>query len=183
MNLFRITSAVFCASVIAAAPAMAQKKPLSPPATATATISGDAISIAYSQPYIRDPKTGTPRKIWGGLVPYGKVWRTGANEATVLSTDKDLVFGSTTIPAGKYSLWTIPQEDGSAVLVFNKQTGEWGTKHDESQDFARVPLARESLGNTVDPFTIEITSSGGANGMLKLSWEKTAYAAEFRVKS
>jgi hypothetical protein len=114
-------------------------------------------------------------------VPFGQVWRTGANEATVLTTDKPLAFGATTIPAGSFSLWTLPAADGTAKLIFNKQTGQWGTKHDASQDFAQVDLKKGQLEKQVDQFTmaIEKTSSGG--GVIKLIWENTDYSAVFSV--
>ena len=79
------------------------------------------------------------RKIFGGLVPYGQVWRTGANSATSLKTDVDLTIGGAPVPAGSYTLYTIPTETGWKLII-NKQTGQWGTDYDEKQDLARVDM-------------------------------------------
>ncbi|MDB4911587.1 MAG: hypothetical protein JWO39_2410, partial [Gemmatimonadetes bacterium] len=74
------------------------------------------------------------RTILGAVVPYGNVWRTGANEATVLIFDKDMTIGGTPVPAGAYSLWTIPKADGTVQLIINRQHGQWGTDYDSAQD-------------------------------------------------
>src|SRR5437016_4741708 len=105
----------------------------SPPATAEITLKNKKITINYSRPSMKG------RKIVGGLVPYGQVWRTGANEATTLTTESDLNIGGTNVPAGKYTLYTLPSE-GTWKLIINKQTGQWGTVYDESKDLARVDL-------------------------------------------
>lgn len=163
--------------------AFGQEKPrVSPTQTAKATIDGAEISITYGAPYTKDPKTGQPRKIWGGLVPYGKVWRTGANEATTLKTSKDLQFGSLTLPAGTYTLFTQPEESGGKLII-NKQTGQWGTKYDASQDFGRVDLTKRDISPPVDQFSITIEQSPGGGGVIHLRWEKTEFSAPFTVKS
>ncbi|MDQ6938999.1 MAG: DUF2911 domain-containing protein [Verrucomicrobiota bacterium] len=163
-------------------PLFAQDKPrVSPADTVSATINGNEISIAYSRPYTKDPKSGEMRKIWGGLVPYGKVWRMGANEATILKTSKALEIGGKELPAGSYSLYLWPEENG-AKLIINKQTGQWGTKYDEAQDFARVDLKKEAADKQVDQFTIAIDKNGNDGGVLKMMWEKTQYSLPFKVK-
>jgi len=97
------------------------KRP-SPPATASAKIAGAAIAIDYSSPSVKG------RKIWGDLVPYGKVWRAGANEATIFQTDKDIKVEGKSLPAGKYSLFASPGEKEWS-FIFNSETGQWGIKH------------------------------------------------------
>src|SRR5688500_17670109 len=114
------------------------KKPLSPPAKANATLNSKKIKIDYSAPSKRG------RVIMGELVPYGKVWRTGANAATTLTTEGDLMIGTVHVPAGTYTLFTIPGEK-EWTLIINKQTGQWGTNHDESKDLGRTKLAVKSL--------------------------------------
>jgi hypothetical protein len=168
---------------LAAGPLIAQEKPrVSPHATVNATIDGNDMSIVYGRPYTKDPKTGEPRKIWGGLVPYGKVWRLGANEATLLTTDKPIIFGDgAPVMPGTYSLFMLPDENG-AKLIVNKETGQWGTKYDESQDLARVDLKKDSLGKPVDQFTIAIDKNEKGGGVLKMMWEQTQYSVPFRVK-
>src|ERR1700690_361425 len=156
MNKFK--SALIIATIIATAlPLLAQPKPrVSPQETITADIDGNSLKIVYSRPYTKDPKSGEIRKIWGKLVPYGKVWRTGANEATLFTTAQPIVLGGTEIPAGTYSLYTLPAEDGTAKLIINKQTGQWGTQYDEKQDLARIDLKKGTLEKPVDQFTMAI---------------------------
>src|ERR1700721_2201314 len=140
-------------------PAMAQQKRLSPHETVSAVIDGSRVTIVYGRPYTKNPRTGEVRKIWGSLVPYGAVWRTGADEATLLITQKPLAFGTTTIPAGAYTLWTLPNQDGTAKLIGNKQIGQWGVgpnSYDESQDLARIDLNQESLPAPVNQFTMAV---------------------------
>ncbi len=163
--------------------AVAQQKPrVSPTETAKASIGGADVSITYGAPYTKDPKTGQPRKIWGGLVPYGQVWRTGANEATTLTTSKELQFGSLTVPAGTYTLFTKPEESGGKLIV-NKQTGQWGTKYDAAQDLGQADLTKKDLSAPVDQFTIKIEQGSGGGGVIHFQWEKAEYTAAFTVKS
>ena len=147
------------------------------------------MTIVYGRPYTKDPKTGEPRKIWGTLVPFGKVWRTGADEATLFITQQDLQMGDTTIPAGAYTLWTLPNEDGTAKLIINKQIGQWGqdykdmTKvYDEKNDLARVDLKKEAMEKPNDQFTMSLGKNPSGGGLLKLMWDDTQYSVAFTVK-
>ena len=151
------------------------KKPrVSPHETVNASVGDAKITIVYGRPYTKDPKSGEKRKIWGGLVPYGKVWRLGADEATILTTDKDISIGGTPIKAGSYSLYLLPSESG-AKLIVNKQTGQWGTKYDEKQDLVRIDMKKQAADKPADQFTIAID-----NGVLKLMWEDTQYSAQIK---
>src|SRR5256885_1229582 len=106
------------ARIASALRAIAADKPrVSPHETITGDIDGATVTIVYGRPYTKDPKTGAPRKIWGELVPFGKVWRTGADEATLLTTTQPLDIGGTSVPAGTYSLYTQPEANGSAKLI------------------------------------------------------------------
>src|SRR5204863_9922902 len=160
------------------APLLAQeKKPrVSPHETVNATIGDAKITIVYGRPYTKDPKSGEKRKIWGGLVPYGKVWRIGADEATLFTTDKEVSIGGTSIAAGTYSLYLWPEE-GGAKLIVNKQTGQWGTKYDQSQDLVRIDMKKEAADKAVDQFTVAIDK-----GLLKLMWEEAQYSAPIAAK-
>ena len=149
--------------------------PGSPHETVKATVGGANISIEYGRPYIRG------RKIMGGLVPYGRVWRTGADAATTLTTSKPLVIGGTTVPAGKITLYTLPAED-QWKLILNKQTGQWGTEYDQAQDLGRVDLTKKTLTAPVDQLTIAIEPGAGNAGTLKISWESTELSIPFTVK-
>ena len=128
---------VVAAALVTSTPAMAQaakkkqRQRISPHETITATIDGDEMKLVYGRPYTTKPGTTEARKIWGGLVPYGKVWRTGADEATLLTTAQPIEIGGYSLAAGTYSLFTVPDEDGTAKLVINKKTGQWGIPYNE----------------------------------------------------
>lgn len=114
---------------------LAQEPRPSPPATADVTLAGKTITIKYSRPSMRG------RKIMGDLVPYGQVWRTGANEATTLITPVALRIGSADVPAGEYTLWTLPSE-GTWKLIINKETGQWGTNYNADKDLVRIDMQK-----------------------------------------
>src|SRR5215470_16637831 len=141
------------------------KRP-SPPGTAEVTLKGKKITIDYSRPSLKGRKVGQE------LAPYGKVWRTGANEATTLTTEVDLNIGGTKVPAGKYTLYTLPSE-GTWKLIINKQTGQWGTKYDESQDLTRIDMQKTALPQPVEQFTISFDKKSENTANLNLDWENT----------
>src|SRR3954468_7946678 len=170
-----VMTAAFAASLtvgLAAQPAP-EKRP-SPPGTVKATLNGATITIDYSRPSVRG------RKIMGALVPYGQVWRTGANEATTLTTDKAIDIGGLAVPAGKYTLYTLPGESEWKLIV-NKQSGQWGTDYDEKQDLGRVTLKKAAAAAPVEQFTISIDNAA-TGGTLKLAWENTELTAPITVK-
>jgi Protein of unknown function (DUF2911) len=180
MNRSLASIITVCLTAVAAT---AQDKPrVSPTQTVKAQIDGADVSITYGAPFTKDPKTGEPRKIWGGLVPYGQVWRTGANEATTLTTTKDLEIGGTTVPAGSYTLFTLPEEKGATKLIINKQTGQWGTKYDQSQDLARVDLTKKTSAKQVDQFAMAITSESKGSHNLSMRWETTEFSVPIKAK-
>jgi len=164
---------VLVAGVMLMARVQAQP-PGSPHETAKATVGGATISVEYGRPYMRG------RKIMGSLVPYGQVWRTGADAATTLTTSKALAIGGATVPAGKVTLYTLPAEAGWKLII-NKQTGQWGTEYDQAQDLARVDLTKKALSAPVDQLTIAIEPAGDG-GVLKISWESTELSVPFTVK-
>jgi hypothetical protein len=175
----KIKSALIITALLGTLPLMAQQRQrLSPHDTISAVSGGNRVTIVYGRPYTKDPNTGEARKIWGGLVPFGKVWRTGADEATLLITQKPIVIGGTNVPAGAYTLFTLPAEDGSAKLIINKQIGQWGLQYDPGQDLARVDLTKETLDKPVDQFTMAVTR----NGELKMMWENTGYSVSFTTQ-
>ncbi len=143
------------------------KKPLpSPPADTSQTVDGKTVSIHYNAPSMRG------RKIFGGLVPYDHWWRTGANPATTLKTEANLKIGTATVPAGTYTLYTLPST-GTWKLIINKQTGQWGTKYDESQDLARVDMKKETLSSPQEVMSITIEPFQGKQSSLHVRWETT----------
>lgn len=150
-----------------AAPAAAQQQPpLSPRDTARMEVQGARVFVDYGRPSMRG------RAIMGGLVPWGKVWRTGANEATHLSTDADLQLGGVHLPKGTYTLFTLPSPDGW-LLIVNRQTGQWGTRYDPAQDVARIPMRSTRLEEPVETFTILLEPGKAGSGELALLWENT----------
>ena len=178
----RIPLALLTFLSLGAALIAADEKPrVSPHETVKAEIGGSEVTVVYGRPYSKDPRTGEKRKIWGGLVPYGQVWRFGADEATILTTKEAIDLGGKTIPAGSYSLFLLPQESG-AKLIVNKQTGQWGTKYDEKQDLARIDLKKETADKAADQFTIALEKTEAGGGILKLTWEETEFWVPFTVK-
>ena len=139
---------------------------LSPRDTVRATIGTANVLIDYGRPSMRG------RTVWGGtLVPWNEVWRTGANSATQLETSADLVIGGTTLPAGRYTLWTLPSATGSQLII-NRETGQWGTEYKAAEDVVRLPLTTSALASPVEQFTISIEPSGSA-GVLRMRWDRT----------
>ncbi len=135
---------------------------------------GATFHVVYSQPAKRG------REIWGGLVPYDTIWRTGANAATMFTTDRDLVIAGTVVPAGAYTLWSTFTAD-TDTLVINSQTGQWGTAYDPSQDFARLPMQRDGLDESVERFTIAIEPRN-EGGVLSLTWDTRRLWIEMEVQ-
>ncbi len=168
---FAIAFTVVAGNIVASA----QGDRISPHDTADVTLNGKQVTVSYGRPSMRS------RKIMGGLVPYGKVWRTGADEATMLVTQVDLVIGGTAVAAGKYTLWTLPS-DGAWKLIINKQTGQWGTKYDASQDLARVPMQNSHLERLVEQFTMSWKKRGEDTADLVLEWENTRASVEIQAK-
>jgi Protein of unknown function (DUF2911) len=181
MKSLRSTLLIIPALFLSASPLLAQEKPrVSPHETVNATVGDAKITIVYGRPYTKDPKSGAKREIWGALVPFGQVWRMGADEATLFTTDKEVSIGGTPVAPGTYSLFLLPEE-GGAKLIINKQTGQWGTKYDQSQDLVRIDLVRQPIQKREDQFTIAVEKTA-ADGVLKLMWENTQYSASIAVK-
>lgn len=145
----------------------------SPAAMVTTTVDNAEIEITYSQPAVRG------RTIWGELVPYGTVWRTGANAATQLTIGRPLRFEGLELPSASYTLWTTFSEDGG-TLIFNTETGQWGTEYDPDRDVGRVPLIRSETSAHVERFTISAVDTPDG-GELRFEWDRTRWSAPFTV--
>lgn len=177
----------------ATSPAAATVQPLPPPRTRVSpheTIQaiiggrgGPRITITYGRPYSKDPKTGEIRKIWGNLVKWDKADRLGADEATLLLTQKPLVFGDTVIPAGAYTLYIVPSETGTSKLAFSSHLGKWGVPVDETKDVARVDLQKDTIASSVDQLTIAVVNDQATGGgRIVIQWETTQFSAPFTVQ-
>ncbi len=146
------------------APPTAKKPALSPPAQASVMLNDKAVTIDYSAPSLRG------RKMIGGVNPYGSVWRTGANAATTLKTAVDLKIGDLAVPAGTYTLYSVPSDAGWKLIV-NKQTGQWGTVYDEKQDLGRVDMQKGTPPPApVETFVIKFANTAGGKTELHLTW-------------
>lgn len=165
-----VTLSLVCFALVFVAACHAQqdksKRP-SPPAQATLDLGGGkSVTVDYSSPRAKG------RKIYGELVPFDKVWRTGANEATTFLATADVVVGGTTVPAGSYTLFTIPNKD-KWVLIISKKTGEWGIPYPgSSDDLARVDMKVATLPSPVENFTISFDKTPNG-GTMNLEWEAT----------
>jgi hypothetical protein len=148
----------------------------SPPAQAKCTFSdGKAVTVDYSSPRAKG------RQIFGGLVPYGDVWRTGANEATSFVTTADLTIGSLTVPAGSYTIFTVPNKDKWSLII-NKKTGEWGIPYKyESDELGRADMSVSKTSGPVENFTISFHEMGTGCHMY-LDWENTRATIEMTEK-
>ncbi len=147
----------------------ANTKKASPEATASYKSNGTAVAVAYCRP----SKKG--REIFGGLVPYGKVWRTGANEATTFTTNQDLSIGGKPLPAGEYTLWTIPEKE-SWTVIFNKKQYSWGVNFDQqasreaAEDALQVQVPVEPTDEPLEQFLISFDETTPA---MVLAWDRT----------
>lgn len=156
-----------------ATPAQKAKRP-SPPGTAVCKFSdGNTVTTDYSRPSMRG------RKIYGGLVPYDQVWRTGANEATTFVTTTNLQVGNANIPKGSYTIFTMPSMQ-TWKLIVSKKTGEWGIPYPgEQNDLARVDMRSTALPSPVEQFTISYDSHGD-NCTMNLDWAETRESVEIK---
>ncbi|HLW85392.1 MAG TPA: DUF2911 domain-containing protein [Candidatus Sulfotelmatobacter sp.] len=148
----------------------------SPAASAACDLGGGkTVKTDYSSPRMKG------RKVYGGLVPYGEVWRTGANNATTFVTSADIVVGGKTVPAGSYTIFTVPSAD-KWTLIVNKKTGEWGIPYKyESDELARVDMKVSTLPAPVENFTIAYDkASSGCT--LHLDWETTRASVDISAK-
>ena len=175
---------IFVGVAILAVSGYAQDQSQRPSPAANANCSftdGKTVTVAYSSPRAKG------RKIYGGLVPYGKVWRAGANEATTITIDTDVTIGGKTIPAGTYTIFTIPNED-KWTMIINKTTKNakggplWGVPYPgEEGDFARVDMKASKLASPVENFTLSFDKSG-SGCVMNLDWETTRASIEISEK-
>ncbi len=150
----------------------------SPPAAARATIGGKSITIAYSAPSVRG------RQIFGsgGLLskdPTYPVWRAGANNATTLRTDAELVLGALTVPRGTYTLFVNVADPNSWELIVNRQTGQSGLEYDAKQDLGRIKMSMSKPPAAIETLRYEITDGSGGRGELRLLWEQHVASVAF----
>jgi hypothetical protein len=171
--------------LLAATPAAAQKSippektPVSPLAmTAKKLDDNTYVKVTYHSPRIQDPKTGQKREVFGKLVPYGEVWRLGANQATELTTTADIELAGKKLPAGTYSLFALPQAD-KWTLIVSKDIGQWGAyKYDKTKDVLRVDVPVKKSADTYEALTITLDEKAPA---LNIAWENTTVSVPVAV--
>jgi hypothetical protein len=184
MRYLRLTLAMIVGA-LAAMPLMAQQNRKSPHETVSTVLgdrhTGNRVTVIYGRPYTKDPSTGAPRVIWGGLVKWDAADRLGADEATTLITQQPLMVGDALVPAGTYTLYTIPSQNGPSKLAISTNVGKWGVPVDETHDLARVELKKEALETAVDQLTIAIEKDPSGGGLLKIMWEKTQFSVAMKA--
>jgi hypothetical protein len=173
-QIVSLTSLLLAFTVLAAC--QEKSKRPSPPAQAQCKFSdGKTITVDYSSPRAKG------RKLFGELVPYGEVWRTGANEATTFVTDTNLSVGGKDVPAGSYTIFTVPNAD-KWTLIVNKTTGEWGIPYKyEANELARIDMKVSPTSSPVENFTIALAPMGGSC-TLNISWENTQASVNISEK-
>ena len=177
----RAMSAVLAIAVLAGVctPLLAQEPPVpncggTPPtpgkpfvsedATASVTVAGGTIDTHYNTPHMHG------RKIMGCLVPYGQVWRTGANPATILITSVPLKFGSLLVPAGSHTIYSLPSTD-TWLLIINNQTGQWGLTYDQGKDLGRIPMKAKPMTAPQEVMSISFENTTADSTELHVRWE------------
>ena len=164
----RLLIAILAASLLAASTGNRRvtQNPLSPSAETKMSLGGHTITLEYNAPSVRN------RKLEGGLVPYGRVWRLGADAATTLTTDANLTVGDLKVPKGVYTLF-LQASETEWTLIVNKQTGQWRLTYDPSQDLGRVAMKTSKLGSPVETLKITLKSTSDSQGTLEVTWGHT----------
>lgn len=172
---YSLLAALLAPLLLTAAGAAPEVERSAPRESSNLVLAGKHLSIAYGRPVLRG------RTMFGVLVPWGEIWRTGADEATKLSTESDLRFGEFALPKGNYAVFTIPGER-DWQLVLNKTADQWGAfNYDPAEDALRLPMRRDSLAAPIDRLSIALTARGEAAGTLWIGWETTVVSADFEL--
>ena len=160
---------------LAAAESRTGPQQLSVRDTVRATIGAATFSVDYGRPLARG------RTLLGNVIGYDRVWRTGANAATQFTTSAPITLAGLSVPAGTYTLWSVPHMKGVDLIV-NRQTGQWGTEYSRAQDLGTVPMKSDSVSPPVDKFTIAIEPTGARRGTLVMAWGTFRWTAPIVVQ-
>jgi DUF2911 family protein len=169
------SAALGCGTLLLCAATAFAQQYVSPPAETSVTIGGKRIAIRYCAPSLHG------RKIFGGLEPYNRVWRAGANEATALHTNGNLDIKGLAVPKGDFTLF-VWLDRTQWQLIISKATGEWGLDYPAGKDLGRVKMDMSKPPSPIDKYKITLSSAGGTQGKLQLEWETTIAAVPFTVK-
>jgi hypothetical protein len=158
---------------VAPPPVVAERPRISPHESISAMVDGARMEIVYGRPYMRG------RKIFGGLVPYGRVWCPGADEATTLESTRELEIGSIRVPAGPHTIWILPTPERWTLIISREPHG-FHTQYDSRADLGRIDLHKRELPSPVEQltFAIEPTQDGGT---ISMAWENTQVSIPFKV--
>jgi hypothetical protein len=135
-----------------------------------------AILVDYGRPYARG------RMLVGNVIPYGEVWRTGANAATQFTTSARITLAGLDLPAGTYTLWTLPHKEGDVQLIVNRETGQWGTAYDEEKNLGMKPMTVETSPTPIEQFTISVEATDRTHGALVMRWGPFRWSAPIVVR-
>jgi len=152
-------------------------KSLSVRDTTRATIGGSTFTVDYGRPLARG------RRLLGDVIPFDNVWRTGANAATQFTTSMPITLAGIHVPAGAYTLWTVPRANGSVELIVNKQTGQWGTSYDARENLSSAAMKVDTLATPVERFTISIVGADDRRGALTMEWGPLKWTAPIVVET
>jgi|SRR5581483_4327960 len=176
MRLNAITACILLVSGLDLACAQGVRQRISPHETTTATIDGAEISISYGRPSMRG------RKIFGALVPYGRIWCPGADECTKLTTNRDLRIGELQVPAGSYSLWMLPTA-GDWTLIISRKADAFHSRYPAGDDLGRITLEKRTLSEPVEQLTFSVDKNPqGRGGLLRMRWENTEVSTALVVQ-
>ena len=150
---------------------------LSPPADTSVALGGKKVTIEYNAPSARG------RKVEGGLITYDSIWRLGADAATTLTTEGDIMIGDLRVPQGVHTLYLAATSDTDWKLAVNEQKGQWGTQYDQSMDLGRVPMKVTKLGSPVETLKIELQPAGGSAATLQISWGSSRATVPIKLAS
>ena len=172
-----ITRTIVAATAVmglAIAGSAASPQRASPHESVSATIDAATVTITYGRPSMRG------RQIFGALVPYGRVWCPGADEATVLDSNRDLQFGALRVPAGPHTIWMLPAAD-AWTLVVSKEPSGFHTRYHPAEDLGRVELRKAAVPSPVDQLTFAVRENARGGGSVAMTWETTEVSAPFTV--
>jgi hypothetical protein len=156
----------------------AQRPPrvrVSPHESVEADMHGAHLTITYGRPYMKG------RVIYGGLVPWDKVWCPGADEATTLESTRELQIGSVTVPAGPHTIWVLPTEDKWTFIISKEREG-FHTRYYPNLDLGRVTMTKRELTEPVEQLTFSFTEGEGKTGTIDMTWERTGVSVPFTVR-
>ena len=174
MRTTAFVAVVVVALGLASARMLGQRTRVSPHESVSATVGGAGMSVTYGRPSMRG------RKIFGSLVPYDIVWCPGADEATVLDSNKTLQIGNLRVPAGPHTIWVLPTANEWTLIVSTDESG-FHTRYPASRDLGRVPFQKKAIATPVEQLTFEIRSTSATAGELAMRWETTEVTVPFTV--